>query len=212
MCEVFGRIILWLFRFVSFSNWIEVLKLVGAAAAFWIGLRQYTKAQVWKRLEFVGAEMRVFFDDVAVRSALTMLDWRRKKIALFKYRDEDDRRQKVDVDYETVASALGIDSRAQYSKVQSAIREVFERLLEFLARFEGFIEVDAVKPSDLNPYLDYWVRLLSGNDPHSPDVTKKVLPQLWTFIDYYGYSDVRRFVSRYNNVTFAEYVERSARN
>jgi hypothetical protein len=209
---MFGRILLWQFRSVSFSNWIEVLKLFGAAAAFSIGLRQYTKAQVWKRLEFVGAEMRAFFDDVAVRSALTMLDWRKKKIALFKYRDEDDRLQKVDVDYETVAGALGIDPRAQYSKVQSAIREVFERLLEFLARFEGFIEVDAVKPRDLNAYLDYWVKLLSGNDLHSPDVTKKVLPQLWTFIDYYGYNDVRRFVNRYHNVTFAEYVEPSARN
>ena len=53
----------------------------------------------------IGAEMRVFFDDVAVRSALTMLDWCKKKIALFKYRDEGDLKE-VDVDYETVASAL----------------------------------------------------------------------------------------------------------
>lgn len=203
MCDVIVRIFLWLFRSVSFSNWIEILKIVGAAVVFGIGLRQYSNAQVWKRLEFIGTEMRVFFDDVAVRSALTMLDWRKKKIALFKYRDEGDLKE-VDVDYETVASALGIDPQARYSKVQSAIREVFERLLEFLARFEGFIDVRAVKTRDLNPYLDYWVKLLSGNDRHSPEVTMKVLPQLWKFIDYYGYRDVRRFINRYENVAFSE--------
>jgi hypothetical protein len=63
MCEIFGRIFLWLCRSVSVSNWIEILKIVGAAVAFGIGLRQYSKAQVWKRLEFIGAEMRVFFDE-----------------------------------------------------------------------------------------------------------------------------------------------------
>jgi hypothetical protein len=60
MCEIVGRIYLWLFQSVSFSNWIEILKLLGAAAAFWIGLNQYRKSEAWKRLEFVAAEMKAF--------------------------------------------------------------------------------------------------------------------------------------------------------
>jgi hypothetical protein len=36
------------------------------------------------------------------------------------------------------------------------------------------------------------------------EVTKQVLPSLWKFIDYYGYRDVRRFISRYETVAFPD--------
>jgi hypothetical protein len=80
MCEVFSRIIVWLFRSVSFSNWIEILKLLAAAAGFWIGLNQCRKSEAWKRLEFVAAEMKFFYDDAAVKLAMGMLDWRKKRL------------------------------------------------------------------------------------------------------------------------------------
>jgi hypothetical protein len=120
MCQIFGRIFLWLSGSISFSNWIEIIKIFGAALAFMVGPRQYNKSQIWKRLEFVGSEMKAFYDDVAVRSAMTMLDWRKKEMALFKYRDEEDN-AKVEVNYETVAAALGTKPEARYDKTQSAI-------------------------------------------------------------------------------------------
>jgi hypothetical protein len=203
MCELFGQIALWLFRSVSLSNWIEILKVVGAAMAFAIGVRQYNRAQIWKRLEFLSVEMRIFFDDVAVQAAMKMLDWRRRKIALFKSRGEDNDDLRT-VDYDLVSESLGISPDARYGKEQSAIRDIFERFLEYLARFEGFIASGAIKPADLNPYLDYWIKLIAGQDVHSPEVTKQVLPSLWKFIDHYGYQDVRKFISRYKTVAFSE--------
>jgi hypothetical protein len=203
MCDVIGRVFLGLFRSVSFSNLIEILKIVGAAAAFWIGLRQYRKSEAWKRLEFVAAELKAFYDDPAVKLAMGMLDWRKKEVALFKYRGENDS-DRVTVDYAIVASALGIDPELKYDKVQSAVREIFERFLEFLARFEGFLAAGVVKKTDLNPYLDYWIKLIAGQDAHSPEVTNQVLPSLWKFIDYYGYRDVRKFISRFEPVAFPE--------
>ena len=167
----------------SFSSWIEAVKVVGAAIAFVIGLQQYRRSQVWKRLEFVSAQMKIFFDDRAARATMHMLDWRKKKMPLYKFRDEDDS-EEVTVVYKDVAAALGVDSEAHYDKKLSAIREAFERFLECLARFEGFLNAGAVEPTDLNPGLDYWVKLLSGHDTHSPEVTKEVLPSLWKFIDY----------------------------
>lgn len=199
------QIIDW-FQSLTFPNRMDVVKVTAAAVAFAIGLWQYRKSQIWKRLEFVSAQMKIFFDDPAVRNAMIMLDWRKKKIPLYNHRDEDDF-DEVTVQYEIVATALGVDPNHKYSKVESAIRETFERFLEYLARFEGFLELGVVKPGDLNPYLDYWMKLISGNDPHSPEVTKSVLPSLWTFIDYYGYVDVRRFVGRYHNVVFPERKE-----
>jgi hypothetical protein len=205
-CDLLVRIFHWMFRPGSFSHWIEIAKIAGAALAFWIGLRQYRKNEAWKRLEFVAAEMKNFYEDRAVRVAMTLLDWRKKKLALYKFRDENDLAQ-VTVDYKIVASALGVSPELKYDKVQSAIRETFERFLEFLARFEGFLAAGVIEPGDLNPYLDYWMKLISGCDARSPEVTAEVLPSLWKFIDYYGYQDVRRLISRYHVVAFAEFKE-----
>lgn len=196
----------WLFRPGSFSAWMDILKLAGAGIAFWFGLRQYKKGQIWKRLEFVSDQMKIFFDDPAARATMHMLDWRKKKMPLYKFRDESDDEQ-VTVDYEMVAAALRIDPAIHYDKKQSAIREAFERFLEYLARFEGFLDAKAVEPKDLNPYLDYWMKLISGNDYHSPEVTTNVLPSLWKFIDHFGYRDVRHLVSRYHVVAFPEFKE-----
>jgi hypothetical protein len=203
MCEIFGRVALWLLKSVGFSNWVEILKILGAAAAFWIGLNQYRRSEAWKRLEFVAAEMKAFYDDAAVKLAMGMLDWRKKEIALYKYRGENDFAREV-VDYAIVASALSTEPEKKYDKVHSAVREIFERFLEFLARFEGFLATGVVEQTDLNPYLDYWIKLIAGRDSHSPEVTAQVLPQLWKFIDYYGYRDVRRFIGRYETVVFPE--------
>ena len=92
----------------------------------------------------------------------------------------------------------------KYDQAHSAIREMFECFLEFLAGFEGFLATGVVKHADLNPYVDYWIKLIAGQDAHSPQVTTQVLPSLWKFIDYYGYQDVRRFISRYETVAFPE--------
>jgi hypothetical protein len=67
------------------------------------------------------AEMKAFYDDAAVKLAIGMLDWRKKEVALFKYRGENDL-QRVVVDYALVASALGADPELSYDKNQSAIR------------------------------------------------------------------------------------------
>lgn len=205
MCyHLVSRLFDWLFRSPApstFSDWMDVAKTIGAGIAFMIGLQQYRRSQVWKRLEFVSAQMKIFFDDRAVRVTMHMLDWRKKTFPLYKFRNEDDE-QEVTVEYKDVATALGVDPATRYDKKLSAIREAFERFLEYLARFEGFLDAGAVEPADLNPGLDYWVKLLSGHDTHSPEVTQNVLPSLWRFIDYYGYQDVRRFVNRYHSVAF----------
>jgi hypothetical protein len=181
------------------ANWLEITKILGAGIVFGIGLWQYTKAQRWKRVEFVAAEMRIFFDDEAARAAMIMLDWRQKAMALYKFRGEGDMEKEL-VTYATVAESLGTAPDTHYTKVQSAIREIFERFIEFLARFEGFIEAGVIEENDLTPYLDYWVKLLAGADEHSPQVTQEVLPQLWKFINFYGYKDIPRFVARYEKI------------
>jgi hypothetical protein len=106
----------------SFSEWISAVGLAFTASAFSFGLWQYQKSQIWKRLEFVSAQMKIFFDDRAVRATMHMLDWRRKKFPLYNFRNEDDD-EEVTVVYADVAAALGISPTAHYGKKHSAIRE-----------------------------------------------------------------------------------------
>jgi hypothetical protein len=180
-------------------DWVGLLKILGATVAFGIGLWQYRKNQAWKRVEFVASEMKAFFDDEAVKAAMTMLDWRRKEMELFRYRGHGDSTT-VEVSYDLVAASLGTDPKRRHNKEESAVREIFDRFLSFLERFEGFIETGVVTEKDLKPYLHYWTRLLSGRDERSPEVTEKVLPELWKFIGHYGYENIVRFVDRYDEI------------
>lgn len=182
-------------------TWLELMKIGGVSCAFLIGLWQYHKAQVWKRLEFVAGEMKAFFDDEAASAAMTMLDWSRKEIQLFRFRNPDDSTSET-VTYEIVKASLGTERGKRHNKVESAVREIFDRFLSYLERFEGFIETGAVKQKDLKPYLHYWTKLLSGSNCHSPLVSIEVLPQLWAFVDHYGYDKVRHFVGRYDEIRF----------
>lgn len=182
------------------SNTLEIVKIVAAGIAFCVGLCQYRAAQRWKRVEFVAAEMKLFFEDEAVKAALAMLDWSQREIALHRHRDPND--HKTDwVTYEITASALNTDPDATYDPIQTPIREIFDAFLAHLERFESFVQAKVVKESDLDPYLHYWTRLLSGNDEKSPLVRQRLLPQLWTFVSHFRYTKVVKFVSRYHELT-----------
>ena len=59
------------------------LALVAGGCAFGIGLWQYSRAQAWKRYEFVANEARQFYTDPQVRNAMQMIDWGRGKSSCF---------------------------------------------------------------------------------------------------------------------------------
>jgi hypothetical protein len=178
---------------------MEMVKLLGAIIAFGLGLWQYHRTQVWKRVEFVAKEMSTFFDDEAAKAAMTMLDWSKKTMELYRYRNPSDSTQ-VLVTYELVKGSLGTSLEKHHSKSETAVREIFDRFLSFLERFESFIETGAVHEKDLKPYLHYWTKLLSGTDKKSPKLKELLLPQLWVFIHHFGYDKVARLVSRYDKI------------
>ncbi|HEV7674773.1 MAG TPA: hypothetical protein VGQ12_09600 [Candidatus Angelobacter sp.] len=183
----------------SSPNVLEIIKVSGAAIAFCVGLWQYSRAQRWKRVEFVASEMKSFFNDESTKAAMFMLDWSQKEIELYRHRKPDDDRAEW-VTYEIVASALNTHPDATYDEVQSPIREIFDSFLGSLERFESFIESGVVDQEDLRPYLHYWTKLISGNDEKFPLVKRKLLPQLCTFAAHYRYKKVLNFVNRYDKL------------
>jgi hypothetical protein len=65
------------------------------------------------------------------------------------------------------AHCTGSSLWALRTKDQPSKGQFSDGLLEFLARFEGFLATGVVKQTDLDPYLDYWIKLIAGKDMHS---------------------------------------------
>jgi hypothetical protein len=67
------------------ERWKFILLIVGyagAVVAFLVGLRQYRRAEYWKRSQFLAQEMKEFFGDPRVENARTMIDWGVRDIPL----------------------------------------------------------------------------------------------------------------------------------
>jgi hypothetical protein len=63
---------------------VSIVGYVGAVVAFLVGLRQYRRAEYWKRSQFLAQEMKEFFADPRVENARMMIDWGVRDIPLLR--------------------------------------------------------------------------------------------------------------------------------
>jgi hypothetical protein len=188
------------------------------------GLYQYRKAQLWKRSEFVAAQMKAFFSDPEVRKATTMIDWAIRRINLFDTRDEDQSKWPVvsremqcrallphtvlpdrsDGEAATAAESIA-GSAPQFTLQEAAIRDSYDRLLDGLERFASYIETRLVTREDLEPYLGYWIRDIASDG--EDETEKRWTFLLFVYIEFYGFSGVQKLF-RLNGVDVAFGSER----
>lgn len=190
-----------------------VLSSLAAFIGLGFGLFQYYKAQIWKRAEFVAEQIKEFEEDPDVKNVMLALDWNERKI---KFSDEytiDKVTEKllciclVSGDLSTQKNELMAQKgEAEFSEEESAIRDAFCRFLDYLERFDHFIEAKLITKEELTPYLRYWLNLV-GND-NGQIKTSTFYQYLWNFIDYYGYSGVQRLFHRYGYNIKPRSVER----
>lgn len=175
---------------------IALTGVLAAIFAFVTGLIQYTKAQRWKRLEYVADEIKEAFAQKSVQQALQFLDWNSNTYDLREHKDEKELKE-VWVDDAVLEHAMVPHSERHsgFSIEEIRIRAAFDALFEVLRRFEHFIEVGLVRPSDFEPYLRYWLQRLSSPSKHGKQAS--LLRVIWRYIDFYEYIEVKRFVARY---------------
>jgi hypothetical protein len=174
--------------------WLTLGAMIGGAVAFIAGLMQYRQAQRWKRAEFVANEMREFKADPMVRNALTLLDWNERAVELFP-REPDPEKRCVRVEDHTIAQALVPHlTRCDFSPVEIALRDTFDRFFDRLERFEYFLEARLVHRREFAPYLAYWLDIL-GNE-HNGRKSPEVVRAIWVYIDFY-YGGVTSLLRRF---------------
>jgi hypothetical protein len=184
------------------SNGVTLLVILG-------GLYQYVKAQLWKRSEFVAAEMKAFFADPEVRKATIMIDWAVRRINLFNTLDPDQTKWPV-VSREQQCQALlphviipdradgqsdvdsGIISGSQrkFTLAEAAMRDAYDRLLDGLERVSSYLETRLVTKEDLEPYLGYWVNDIASDG--EDQIEKQWTYVLFVYVDFYGFSGVQK--------------------
>lgn len=167
---------------------LKAIALVGAAIAFAIGLVQYSRAQQWKRAEWVAQEMKQLFSDPIVQAALLMIDWGSRRILLYPDREKVEKRY-VQLTNETVARALMPHEKRQgddrFTSLEADIREAFDRTLDGLERFHSYVATGLVRISDLQPYLKYWAVNLTRDRINTAGEDRIV--NLKAYMDKYGF-------------------------
>jgi hypothetical protein len=169
-----------------------------ALFTLWRGFEQYQSDQKWKRTEFVSQQVKEFEADPDVRNVMLMLDWNSRPIRIpeaYPLLLPPD--NFFPVDDMVLCNALDTCNLEEGMPTpETYIRDAFSRFLDYLERFEIHIKTQLATQEQLDPYLRYWLNLLS---PEQALHKKSPLfyDLLWRFIDSHSYVHMRNLMQRY---------------
>jgi hypothetical protein len=158
------------------------------------GIYEYTKAQKWKKAEFVSKEIKEFNNDFDIKRAMILLDWNSSELAL--KTNEIEGENKFYFNDDLIISALQTHKESHIFSVKEVIiKGVFDSLFDRLTMFDNYIETGLIRTKDIKPYLIYWIRILA--DSKNDRKSKEVRNQIWHYIDEYGYDRIRSFCYKF---------------
>lgn len=184
---------------------LQILTAIGASAAFLFSLSQYRKAQLWRRKEFIGNEVKSFQENRAVRIAFLMIDWGVRRIP---FDSEAKPHSWPRVTRQIQIAALEPDilrplpagadpeSYRRYSDIEVLIRDTYDVFFDELTRLASFAQAELFEDHELLPYLDYWLKdITSDSGPHE-DLRWRLA--LFCYIQFYRFRAVQAFFKRLN--------------
>lgn len=158
------------------------------------GIYEYTKAQKWKKAEFVSKEIKEFYNDFDIKRAMILLDWNSNELDL--KTNEIEGEKKFYFNDDLIVSALQTHKDSpSFSDKEVVIKGVFDSLFDRLTMFDNYIETGLIRTNDIKPYLIYWIRILA--DSQNDRKSKEVRSQIWKYIDEYGYDRIRTFCNKF---------------
>jgi hypothetical protein len=180
MCEIID--------YWTFDNIVTILTLIIGVIGLTKALVEYTRAQKWKKAEFLAKEVKDFYADKSVQRALLMLDWNIISIPLFDSEMKSNNQKTFDFDDEIFEKALKHHNETTFVENETIVRKTMDDFLVKLSMFQNYIDSGLIKTKDLKPYFDYWIELI-GNDKLDRK-SKGKFEQLWRFINYYEYRQI----------------------
>jgi len=183
---------------------LKCLVAGGALIAFAIGLLQYRKAQLWKRKEFLGTEIKVFLADTIVRNALLLIDWGSRRIPLDPKLSRN-RWTRVTRDMQiralrphtlnTSKKAIAAGKIQKFSYIEALIRDTYDEFLNGLERLNAFVESGLFSAQELEPYVRYWFRDMTSSNEPIEDIKWRLA--LLAYIQFYDFVGVQRLFKNF---------------
>ena len=171
----------------------EILKavaLAGAVVAFVVGLLQYRRGQQWKRAEWVAQEMKQLFGDPVVQATLLMIDWGSRRVPLFPDRAKPEERIVFLTNHDVARALMPHEARQGdngFSDIEVEIRAAFDRTLDGIERFHSYVATGLVETNDLQSYLRYWARMITGPSRPPDGDDEDRLERLRAYMQKYGF-------------------------
>lgn len=174
---------------------VSIVGTVGAVATAAFGVYQYRRAQLWRRKEFIGAEVKSFLSSAEVRNALLMIDWSIRSVPF----DRSLPRSEWPVvtrEIQIGAFVLHKDKQPsgaggrRYTELETEIRDAYDCFFDGVERLASFAEAGLYGAEELRPYVQYWVeRVVSVGE--TGDVGRDWLLGFVAYVEFYRYVGVQ---------------------
>jgi hypothetical protein len=186
---------------------VSIVGLGGTIGAAVVAIRTFRRNEKWKRAEFLAREMKEFFDDSRVQTALLLIDWGSRQMALLDENADDHGRVRVTriLQVHALLPHILVNERAgsdlepgeqtgdpimrRFTPAEAAIRDCYDAFLDGLERFSSYLQTGLVDTEELRPYLDYWIDDIHAPAKDNDDAAWSAA--LLTYIDFYRFRGVQ---------------------
>ncbi|MES2772814.1 MAG: hypothetical protein V4722_01430 [Bacteroidota bacterium] len=171
------------------KEYIAVGAAIVGLATLIKGIFEYSRAQRWKKAEFISKEVKEFYASAVVVRALKILDWDSNWIQLNK--GEIGNAVTLDFDSDMILKSLRHHDEVPdgFSPEEEKIREIIDGLLDKLSLFQHYIEGGLFSANELKGYLKYWTDIMfdENNERKNKGDFRKVLKK---YIHTYKFYDL----------------------
>ena len=193
---------------------VSIIGLGGTFIAAVIAVRSFIRTEQWKKAEFLAHEMKEFFANEQVRTALTLIDWGARDVKLLDQQAVN--KGKVFVTRQMQVRALlphtlksmasdavvfHVDPVAEnederyFSSAEAAIRDCYDTFLDGLETFSSYVQTELISIDNLRPYLEYWIDDIHAETKDADDAAWSAA--LATYITFYRFQGVLWLFTRF---------------
>jgi len=171
---------------ITITNLKEIATLAIAVVGGSFALWRWMEDQKWRRVQYAQSLVTKFLEEKGVTKACEVLDTVGE--VEFEVENNSKKRHVINITDEfLIGSFSTFDENEENTEDEILIRDTFDSLFGGLSLFQSHIEAGLIKLQDIRPYLEYWIRELSG---HGKVHSEAVALQIGKYLQYFGYGPV----------------------
>jgi hypothetical protein len=162
----------------------ELLTLLVATVGGGFALWRWAVDQKWRRVQYAQSVIKQFLEKEDTPKAFEILD----TLGEIEFTEDGGEVTTIKVTDEFLIGVLStFDQKVENSDSELIVRVILDNFIDELSTFQSHIDAGLIKLQDIQPYLEYWIRELTGNGR----VHEAILAgQVSKYLDYFGYQRV----------------------